>query len=61
MKKLLNSLFAPMSKSEIEKLTREVKETIDFGYTQIKSRVFTPADLWNIQRNGKSRPQRRFL
>ena len=63
MKKLLNSLFVPMSKSELQTLTKgaPVKETIDFGNPECKKRVFTSADLWNIHRSGKTRASRRFL
>lgn len=63
MKKLLNSLFIPISKSEMETLTKdaEVKETIDFGNPESKRRIFTNADLWNIHRNIKGRTNRRFL
>jgi hypothetical protein len=61
MKNTIKNLFAQISGSRLESLTREVKETIAFGYIQGTTRVFTSADLWNIQRQGKIRQQRRFL
>ena len=61
MKKTLNSPFAPLTKNELNNLTIVVKETIALGFGNTVSKVFTTADLWNIQRQAKTRMQRRFL
>jgi hypothetical protein len=61
MKKSSNSLINELSFSQIENLTRVTKETIAFDLLQSSQHIFTPADLWNIQRNAKPRTQRRFL
>ena len=61
MKKKSNSLFANLSNSQIENLTREVKETIAFEPGAAVSKTFTTADLWNIQRQARTRVQRRFF
>jgi len=61
MKKTLNSPFAPLAKNELNNLTIVVKETIALGLGNTVSKVFTTADLWNIQRQTKTRMQRRFL
>lgn len=55
MKKIINCLFTTLSNEQIENLTREVITDIDFK----KTKVFTSADLWNIQRQGRNRVQRR--
>ena len=60
MKKNSNTLFATISSTVVENLTTIVKETLANGFNAPKSKTFTSADLWNIQRQGKSRTQRRF-
>lgn len=37
------------------------QEKMKSGNSQQAVKTFTPADLWNIQRLGKSRTGRRFL
>ncbi|MEP7143555.1 MAG: hypothetical protein ABI707_11825 [Ferruginibacter sp.] len=61
MKKQSTGLFIQMSAQQLENLTSEVKETLAIGFDQHKSKIFTAADLWNIQRQGKSRTQRRMF
>lgn len=61
MKKLSNILFVELSKEERMNLLKEVKETIAFALVEPRKRIFTAADLWNIQRQGKARVQRRYL
>lgn len=60
MKKQSTSLFSTMSKEQIENLTAIVSETLATGYNLPPAKKFTTADLWNIQRQGKTRTQRRF-
>ena len=60
MKKQTNTLFATISKAQVEKLTSIINETLATGFHNAKSKIFTTADLWNIQRQGRSRVQRRF-
>lgn len=57
MKKQTKSTFAQISKEHTEKLTTVVKETLALGFSQSKS--FSSADLWNIQRRGRTMLQRR--
>ena len=59
MKKQSQNLFSEVTKSELDNLTTSVQEIIAFGYKSNDKR-FTTADLWNIQRQQKSRTQRRF-
>ena len=60
MKKQSNTLFIDISKEQVENLTTIVKETIVAGYNQAQAKLFTAADLWNIQRQKKGFSQRRF-
>jgi hypothetical protein len=61
MKKSVNSLVNELSKSEMENLTNVTHETIAFELAPSNNIIFTAADLWNIQRNLKSRNQRRYF
>jgi hypothetical protein len=61
MKKQSLSLFIPVSKTEIKVLTTEVKETLAKDFDRNQQKVFSSADLWNIQRNKKRNPGGRFL
>jgi hypothetical protein len=61
MKKSSTSLLSRTSVKQLENLSTEVKETVTTGIFSSNCRTFTVAELWNIQRIGKNRPQRRFL
>ncbi|MEP7143553.1 MAG: hypothetical protein ABI707_11815 [Ferruginibacter sp.] len=58
MKKQSAFLFTQISTRHLENFTTIVKETLAVGFNQPKSKTFTAADLWNIQRQGKGRTQR---
>ena len=57
MKKQSTNQFSPMSKEQTEKLTTVVKETLALGISPVKT--FSTADLWNIQRRGRTMMSRR--
>jgi len=59
MKTQLKNLFNQISKKQVENLTMEVKETLVMGYNQARSKTFSAAELWNIQRQRKSLNQRK--
>lgn len=61
MKKQLTGLLESLSKNEVMNLTREVKEMLAAGYEKNEAAVFNTADLWNLQRRQKKRPQRRYF
>ena len=61
MKKQLQALFTLVTKTEISLLTTEVKETLAPDFNLNEQKIFSSADLWNIQRNKKRNPGRRFL
>lgn len=50
-------LFQEISKTGINNLTEQVKETLSIGYKN--ERQFSAADLWNIQRQRKAIRTRR--
>lgn len=60
MKKQSNNLFTTISKIQVENLARVVNETLITDFRRPICKIFTAADLWNIQRQGKYRIQRRF-
>jgi len=61
MKKQSTASFIQISGTQLENLTAVVSETLATGFEVIKTKSFTTADLWNIQRQAKSRIQRRFI
>ncbi len=62
MKKSINTPYQPLNPEELRLLTQEVKETLDLQPPTVQQTVFTPADLWNIQRRYKtSFATRRFV
>lgn len=59
--KTQTNYFPAISQQQLDQLTTEVKETLAPGFEPIpKSRVFSAADMWNIQRHKRSFVQRRF-
>jgi hypothetical protein len=60
MKKRSNSFYTQLTKVQFENLTNIVEETLAAGFNHTKTKVFTAADLWNIQRHGKNRMQKRI-
>lgn len=61
MKRQSNLFFGQIDKEEILKLTNIVRETIAVPEKQIDEKIFSAADLWNIQRQKRNFSQRRFL
>ena len=59
MKKQSTSLFTQMSSNQFKCLTTIVNETLATDFNNTREKRFTAADLWNIQRQGKRRIQRR--
>ncbi len=57
MKKQSTNQFSPISKDETEKLTTLVKETLAVEINPCKT--FSAADLWSIQRRGRTMMSRR--
>ena len=40
--------------------SKEVKEALSAVFTDTRNKIISAADVWNIQRNKRSRVQRRF-
>lgn len=59
MKKQSLNLFETISSEHREQLTSIINETIAVDYQVTPNKTFTIAELWNIQRQGKSSIQRR--
>ncbi len=59
MKKQPNNSFETLSKVQIENLATTVNETLDTNFNQSARKLFTTADLWFIQRQGKTSIQKR--
>ncbi|MEO5892400.1 MAG: hypothetical protein ABIQ31_19280 [Ferruginibacter sp.] len=61
MTKQLTGLLSQLRSEQLEILTNLVQETLATEYKLPKtSKTFTAAEMWNIQRQGKSRIQRRL-
>lgn len=54
------NLLELLTNNEIKNLTIEVRETIAHGFKEEKRKIFSAADLWNIQRQRKNISGRRF-
>ena len=59
MKKQTEINFLKINKEQTDFLTTVVSETIATDFVRLKT--FTAADLWNIQRRGKTIINRRHL
>ncbi len=62
MRTQLTSLFTTLNTTELENLTREIKETVATGI-QVRNvkPVFTAANLWNIHNMRRERTSRRYM
>jgi hypothetical protein len=61
MKTQTNSgIFTSMSKTQVTNLTTVVDETLAMNLATQHCKTFSAADLWNIQRHGRNRTQRRY-
>lgn len=60
MKKQSTTLFSQINTQQFENLTTVAQETLAMGFKQPASRIFTAAELWDIQRRQKSHIQRRL-
>lgn len=59
MKTQNNNLFQHLSSSEVEQLTKQVKETVaKVEHTPVN---LSAAQLWNIQRNGRKLTYKRSI
>ena len=54
------NLLESLTNNEIKNLTIEVRETIAQEFKKEKKRIFSAADLWNIQRQKRNLLGRRL-
>lgn len=59
MKTSNNNLLQSLSKTSLENLTRETRETLATGFTEKPAKAFCSAELWNIQRHQRTMTSRR--
>ena len=60
MKKQSTTLFAQLGESAMKSLTNIVDEKLAFDIEPTQPKIFTAAELWNIQRQKKAITRRRF-
>ena len=60
MKTQSNNLLEKLVKEEIEVLTNQVREILALDFKRSNDKVFSAAELWNIQRQRKTYTKRRF-
>ena len=63
MKQSLSILLEKLTSKQVQKLTVITDETLAYNLVKLQptKKIFTAAELWNIQKNVKTRTQRRFL
>jgi len=54
MKLQSNNLLENLTKTELKFLTTEVKETVVANFKKERKRIFSAAQLWDIQRRKKN-------
>jgi hypothetical protein len=60
MKTQTVNLLEPLQYSEIKNLLTEVKETLAKDFVHSNGKKFTAANLWNIQRHGRTITRRQL-
>ena len=56
----LISLLVPEIKVPVKKMNEDLNESVVTGYADVNSKVFSAAELWNIQRKRRTMIQRRW-
>lgn len=60
MKKQSKTLFTQIDEDQYKTMTTVVNETLASGFNQHSNKIFSTADLWNIQRQKRTTVQRRY-
>ena len=60
MIKPLINLLVPEIKVPVKKTNEDLNESIVTGDTDVNSKIFSAAELWNIQRKRRTMVQRRW-
>jgi hypothetical protein len=61
MKTQTNNLFPAISTAYLVQLSAEVKETLAVDFYNRPRKIFSAADMWNIERLKRNRIPRRFF
>jgi hypothetical protein len=61
MKLQSNNLLEKLNATDIKFLTIEVKETLDKSFKKERKRIFSAAELWDIQRRRKNLLVKRIM
>lgn len=61
MKMQTTKFLSPLHRDGIIKLSTEVKEILEPDFKKNAGRILSNADLWNIQRNQRTRHFRKYL
>ncbi|HEU5365681.1 MAG TPA: hypothetical protein VFU62_09120 [Hanamia sp.] len=60
MKLQSNKLLENLTRTELKNLTTEVKETVFVNFKKERKRIFSAAQLWDIQRRRKNISSQKF-
>lgn len=60
MRRITPSLFTSLNKEQLTAITSIVKEVVAVDHKSNTNKIFSSADLWNIQRQKRTFVQRRF-
>jgi hypothetical protein len=60
MKLQTNKLLENLTRTELKNLTTEVKETVFVNFKKERKRIFSAAQLWDIQRRRKNISSQKF-
>jgi len=60
MKLQSNKLLENLTRTELKNLTSEVKETVFINLKKERKRIFSAAQLWDIQRRRKNLYSQKF-
>ena len=60
MRRLSTTLFTRLGKEELASIIHIVKEVVAVDHKTSTDKIFSSADLWNIQRQKRTFVQRRF-
>jgi hypothetical protein len=61
MKTQTNSFYTFIGKATLANYATDIKETVAMGHGQQTAKIFSTADMWNIERRKRVRMQRRFI
>ncbi len=60
MKLQSNNLLENLTRTELKNLTTEVKETVFVNFKKERKKIFSAAQLWDIQRRKKNLNSQKF-